>query len=567
MDNQSYNIPLSALINIETNIDNEQYVYTYEKLDIAKNAIYHNKFSLYEKIVETIDNFDIRFESDTLLVAACLSRNIDLVQYFIDRQLDVTISDNYIICNCIESPKYNEVLKLIINHGADVNAGNGEVLVNAINLPSVKIFETLIKNGADYTLNNYEAVVESSMNYKCTYHRSFSSTEEDSDEEVLTNNFLSYFISEGIDVDLDNGKLLKSAMEYKLEENIKLLLKNGANITLLEFKDLFSIVKNMEIDIIEILIDYGIDFSILNSYENIQLKSLFTNSMSYIIYDVTYIIYDATYVRFDFDIAYCNKIEMQIYSIKRSYINLPVENNNYDALKTLIAKNDLQMFEKILDDSNIDIRFDNDVLLAVAVIHNNIDMVKYLLDKGLDIHSNDDFAIKISCITNTDGAILRLFIDEYKIDTSNNEFIDIALEKKMEVCVKMLVQHGANVFFDDGVRFIDFINIKNDSFFDNLLLEINDYDLLLQRAIKRGLYRSTELLLKYGANIKIIEVTHLFNVIRYKNIIFLKMLISCGFDLNVLNMYQPSDESINFVSKLLNAGLDSQVLMQILYTT
>ena len=545
-----YKIPFTE---IENNIDNDQYINKYEKMHIAINCIFFNKFELYEKIVEKIDNFDIRFENDTLLVAACISANVINVQYFIDKKLDVTINDNYIIRECIRSPKYSEVLQLIINHGANVNAGNGIVLVNAIECPSVKLFEILIKHGADYRLNNYKAVIVSSEIDSCTYFDSFASYDENehSDDEVLTNNFLLYFINEGIDVNLGDGILFKNAMVDFSYDNVELLIKNGFDIKYIELGDLVPVIKCMMLEFIVMFINYGVDFSILNSYQSVHSEKLFIDSMSYIIYDSMY--------SFDWCLTSNNIINDKIYKLMHSCLG-----STNSVLKTLISKNDLAKFEKILNESNIDIRFDNDVSLAVAIMSNNLDTVRYLLDRGLDIHSDDDFAIKICCAKNINGDILRLFIDEYKIDAGNDEFINIAIDNNNMMCVKILIENGANIFFDNGVKFIKFNNYVVDPYFDNLLRDAPDYNMLLEGAVSQGLYKSTKLLLQYGADINLIEPKHLFCVFYSKNIAFIEMLTDNHFYLTILNTYTPSEDSIKFVSTLVNVGINAHKLPQIL---
>ena len=122
---------------------------------ILKCAIYYQNLDIFISLIPYIENFDIRIDNDIFLYVAVHSNNIESVTYFMDRGLDITAVNNYIIKHMELS---NEILELLVSYGIDINIDNGALLINAVNNGSIKCIELLINHGADYSLQNYEAV-------------------------------------------------------------------------------------------------------------------------------------------------------------------------------------------------------------------------------------------------------------------------------------------------------------------------------------------------------------------------------------------------------------------------
>ncbi len=52
----------------------------------------------------------------------------------------------------------DKMLKILIENGANVNARNGQALINAINGMRLPVIKTLLNNGANVNLNNGEGI-------------------------------------------------------------------------------------------------------------------------------------------------------------------------------------------------------------------------------------------------------------------------------------------------------------------------------------------------------------------------------------------------------------------------
>ena len=110
-----------------------------------------------------------------------------------DRLIKLGIkSDEKLIFNVISGKNINMLQKLILNHGHDVNfegkEGNRPIHHAAI-VGSIKMFEFLVKNGADVTVKDNDG--DSIIHYACNYDRNID--------------IIKYFIDNGFDFDTKNN--------------------------------------------------------------------------------------------------------------------------------------------------------------------------------------------------------------------------------------------------------------------------------------------------------------------------------------------------------------------------
>lgn len=88
---------------------------------------------------------------------------------------------------------------------------------------------------------------------------------------------------------------------------------------------------------------------------------------------------------------------------------------NYEsALMYACEKGNIDIIDCLIN-HGIDVHVNDDYALILAVENMNIQTVKYLIDKGADIHVNDDYALRFSC---------------------ENGYIELT---------KILVEHGADI--------------------------------------------------------------------------------------------------------------------------
>ena len=188
---------------------------------------------------------------------------IDEIKFLINSGIDLNIKNNYgdaAIHIAAKSGETSEIFKLLIDSGADLNIGDKDgyfpLTIVATDYKTERI-EQLIHAGANVNTKNKYGETPLILAGHNLY-RSFTATE--------------LLVNAGADIDVfdDEGiwSPLAIAVADGLIENIKLLVKSGANINILD-KDrenvLFHAIKNDKLEIIELLIKLGIDTNIKNT--------------------------------------------------------------------------------------------------------------------------------------------------------------------------------------------------------------------------------------------------------------------------------------------------------------
>ena len=541
-----------------------------KQIEIAKSLINYNLLDFFKTIITYIEDFDIRLENDILIILAARTRSIAAVKYFISHQLDVCVLDNYIICNCITADYTNDLLIELINHGANVNAQNGTPLVNVIKESAIKNFETLIKNGADYTLDNNKAVYAASLlKYKS--------------ESV----FLSYFINMGIDVNMENSILLQNSVSANNFDSVKLLLENGANILNLLPRQLYCTIKNMDINIIKLLLEYAVDFSILNDlpypfYLDIVNMGIDNLTMAHLLYDI----FSSPTNNFKYDIG-CNYLNFirnsSSYYINNSSMDIRdiISKDNLctveeldklfidinDSLKRLVSRDRLDIIKQIMEIKDIDLRFENDILLKIAISYNIFNMVLFLIEHDLDIHAEEN--IEICCSVFPDGKMLQYLID-CGVKVNSDKFIILATEANMVPCIKILISNGCNIYAENGRPIINLIqnNMNCETIFKFLELEIDvNYGsgIFLKTAIGKNNREMIQMLLGLGASIEYLVADDYKNLIRIGDTKLMNVFVDHGADFSILNSYIGSDTAIEYVALLLNNNVSIEIIINAIF--
>ncbi|AKI80336.1 putative ankyrin repeat protein [Acanthamoeba polyphaga mimivirus] len=207
---------------------------------------------LYENNLMNLEN------KSQLFKIAVVHGNIDVLKLIIDYGIDVSLNDHFAITVCtryISGAK--NIIQLLIDNGADVTSNNNLPIKFAIlnGTISKSILDLLINNGADIHADEYFCA-----KYAAKYCHFFA---------------LNYIINLGIDVNMENGILLKNILSDipdKYDECayscLKILLENGADISFLDKKCTLNVCRNSNTrNILILLLDYGLDISFINKYQ------------------------------------------------------------------------------------------------------------------------------------------------------------------------------------------------------------------------------------------------------------------------------------------------------------
>lgn len=155
------------------------------------------------------------FEYSALL-NALQNGQIDSLKFLIENGSDYRQNEDFLFRKSIilKSPEF---IQYLINKGVDVNSNNGETLKNALKFSVLdpvyfEIAKILLDNGADFKL------VENEVISFVAYHY---------DQDTI--NFILNNVSD-FDIHVENDILLRKCAEANFIDNVKELIKRGANV-------------------------------------------------------------------------------------------------------------------------------------------------------------------------------------------------------------------------------------------------------------------------------------------------------------------------------------------------
>ena len=137
-----------------------------------------------------------------------------------------------------------------------------------------------------------------------------------------------------------------------------------------------------------------------------------------------------------------------------------IHTNNNESLRVAVNNNHLEVV-KYLVAKGADIHFENNWILRIASERGHLGVVKYLVEKGADIHTNNDEFLRLAA-KNNHLEILQYFLYDCKIKV-NKEDKDWLLKNKQEKILELvekrdlLFKLNQNVIEKDS---IDYLNKK-----------------------------------------------------------------------------------------------------------
>ncbi|AQN68743.1 ankyrin repeat protein [Saudi moumouvirus] len=136
-------------------------------------------------------------------------------------------------------------------------------------------------------------------------------------------------------------------------------------------------------------------------------------------------------------------------------IGVDIYAKNY-ALKWASNNVHFEIF-KYLIENGINIHSDNNNLLGLACRDGHLEIVKYLVKKGADIHVNDDYTLRLACEYGHLKIVKYLVKKGANIFSKNNDPLRKALEKRNLEVATFLVEKGARVYAkSDIIRLVSY---------------------------------------------------------------------------------------------------------------
>lgn len=226
--------------------------------------------------------------------------------------------------------------------------------------------------------------------------------------------------------------------------------------------------------------------------------------------------------------------ELNVFSYYAKDVDLEMDSNVFFKYAVCNGSIDIVRF---LIESGVDITFDNNYAIKASVFFPNI--LQYLIDQGANFHVNDEFPLRYAVYSDKIFSVILLVENGADIYAKDNDVIKIAVEKQSLDIIKYFIECGMNV------------SIENDLIFKKL------WNISYMR----------EYLLELGANPNRLDSNDYWNILVNDNAIeIIQLLIKYGLDMNLVNSKisisnSPKTELVNL---LLENGMEMNTLLSIL---
>ncbi|AGF85095.1 repeat protein [Moumouvirus goulette] len=214
-------------------------------------------------------------------------------------------------------------------------------------------------------------------------------------------------------------------------------------------------------------------------------------------------------------------------------------------LKYLVASNNYDKLYEIINNSSVDIFFEDNILFYISLYNSSIyntqssyNLIKLFIDEGFNVSSNDNMAIKLGA--NSEYSVLELLIENGSdVNVSNNMPIRKCINCGCLRKIKLLVDNGADLHCC-GEKIFKISCIRD---FDDIMdycidsgADINiDNGISLKIAINQGCYKITRKLINNGANISFIDKYDIFFLIKHMYFDIIDLLLENGIDFSMVN--------------------------------
>jgi ankyrin repeat protein/predicted RNase H-like HicB family nuclease len=543
--------------------------------EILRCVIINNNLYIIKYIVEHTKYPLSKYEE--IFILAAEKGYLDILEYFIklgindkkeDKEEEKLFIDDALIgvikneYGEINEDKIIEIVKYLIDNGANINAQNNLPLKGSTYMKSPGIFEYLIKLGAiiddrdDFSLiyasehgllDIVKFLIKNGVDINKYGNKSLIEASKNGHIKIVE-----YLIKLGVDVNgNDNGeKSIIVASEKGYLDIVKILVENGANVNAQNGKALLYASKNGHLNVVKYLVENGF---------NIKGNKFILEAIKGNHYDIVkYLIEIDLY----FDITSNIPIESQLssllllalnkYNINMNIIKylgklIPNINGLYD--KCLINAVNLDKLNSIkyFIENGANVNVNNGICLITAIKRKKLDVVKYLIKKGADINIDNDAPIKEAFkdfINNT--IIIKYLIDNgADINIDNGQLLTSSSNDLIKV--KSLIEFGADINVNNGKTL--FYAVINDRFdviqylVENGIKFTEENNKILQHLLFNNKLDIAKYLIYYGMDINMDNGLLLFNEIERNNLKNVKFLIDNG-----INIHQYYDQALKIAN-------------------
>ena len=168
-----------------------------------------------------------------------ISRDTRSFRALLEYGIDIPDKNDNALISAVRG-SHVRIVKLLLKHGANVNTQNDQALISAIENSNLDIVRLLLEYGADIHAQNDQVLISA-----IKYSNMLSGTE-----------IVQLLLEYGADANAHDGQALIRAIDRGSLAIIKLLLNNGADITMQNAKAMQIISKNPYVQIWQFLSDH-----------------------------------------------------------------------------------------------------------------------------------------------------------------------------------------------------------------------------------------------------------------------------------------------------------------------
>jgi ankyrin repeat protein len=178
------------------------------------------------------------------------------------------------------------------------------------------------------------------------------------------------------------------------------------------------------------------------------------------------------------------------------------ESKNYDIIDDALVGGNLEAYKLCLEHYGIKWNEHNPKALRVASFHGNSNIVKYLIEEGADVNSDDSRALQ-NAAGNDHVEVIRVLISSgADIHAGDDKALRMAANLRQYNAVRILLEHGANVHAYNSKAF--------------------------RLAAWNGDVEAVKLLLSYGADVHAENEVALQNAVMNENKELVEVLLEAG---------------------------------------
>lgn len=413
----------------------------------------------------------------THLCHAVQNNHFDITKYLLSKGANIHVDDSLPIRWAASHNKL-DMLKLLVEHGANLETNNGYPILISIQFGFYHIADYLIEKGA------------SIHSPSC-----FGACCEKGNLEGLK-----YLIEKGFDVNTISINSLRLACAYGHLHILKYLL-DTLMVSLFDLSLLLCACRSTKsnIPVITYLLDKGLD---------VNDQVAFNNSCNYCINNAKFLIERGTTAN------------------KNEALDYVCQNGIVKSIKWLLANFD------------IDLHYQNNNALKLAINHGNLYIIKFLIEKGADINIGFLYSCKFAK-TNRDNIIKYIISNNPDLFYNDGEALmnaSIAGDGKL---VEYLIDHGLTPYIDDA-----FTNACESGHFQIVKYLFNkgaQINTLINNAnplvlsCQNGFLNIVEFLIENNADIHICNDNAILTATRNGHLKIVKYLIRSGMNLQSLN--------------------------------